>query len=172
MALQSSWPPAAADRCLKPLSATMPPMRVTAVVALMLVLTAGCVHVRPASAFQKATSMEQYERAMWDAVKEGKWLEVQSHMAETYLATMPAGVMDRAAMLEHYKRMKIAGYEISDFQSRPNGSDMVVTYRIRLRGAAGDQSLGPAIQVLTVWQTVKRGWIQIAQSAGPATIQP
>lgn len=142
-------------------------------VALLAGLSVGCMHVRPASAFQKASSMEQYERAMWDAVKDQKWLEVQTHMAESYLATTPEGVCDRAAMIAQYQRLQVTGYEISDLQSRPNGNDMVVTYHLRLHGTLAGRPLPEqAWLILTVWQTVKRGWIQIAWSASRVQAQP
>ncbi len=149
----------------------MPRMRTTSIVvsaAAALLFVVGCIHVRPASAFQKATSMEQYERAMWDAIKNQKWQEVESHMAETYVISMPDTVRDRAAMLEHLKQVKLSDYAIADLQSRPNGNDMVVTYTIEVHGTFAGKPLPFArMRILTVWQTVKRGWIEIAQSAQP-----
>ena len=120
-------------------------------VTLILLAAPACIHLTRANAFQKATNLGEYEQQMWESVKAAKWNDVRAHMAESYRCSMP------------------------------NGDDMVVTYDLELRGTAGGQPLfsGP-VHVLTVWQSVKRGWIEVAQSittagqwpAGPAMFKP
>jgi hypothetical protein len=136
--------------------------------ALALMMAVACIHVSRASAFQKATNPEQFERQMWDAVKAGKWLDVRAHMAESYRCAMPNGAHSRAEMMDFLKSMKLQGFKISNLQSSPNGADMVMTYDLELQGMASGQPIPPGrVHVLTVWQGVKRGWIEVAQSFTP-----
>jgi hypothetical protein len=102
---------------------------------------------------------------MWENVKAGHWLEVRARMAETLLVTLPNGSHNRADMLEFLQSLKLGGFDIQDLKSSPNGADMVVTYELELRGTARGQPIPPGkVHVLTVWQSVKRGWIEVAQS--------
>lgn len=150
-------------------------------VALVLLAMPACIHLTRANAFQKATNLGEYEQQMWESVKAAKWNDVRAHMAESYRCTMPNGAHSRAEMLDFLQSMKLDGFTISNLQTSPNGADMVVTYDLELRGMAGGQPLfsGP-VHVLTVWQSVKRGWIEVAQSittagqwpAGPAMFKP
>lgn len=130
----------------------------------MLAATA-CIHLTRANAFQKATNLGDYERQMWEQVKAGHWNDVRAHMAETYVCTLPNGAHSRAEMLDFLQGMKLAGFDLQNLKTSPNGADMVVTYDLVLQGTLRGQPLPPArIHVLTVWQSVKRGWIEVAQS--------
>lgn len=145
----------------------MKPARFLSILAATIALLAApaCIHFTRANAFQKATNPGEYEQQMWDAVKAGKWLDVRAHMAETYRCTLPSGARSRAEMLDFLQSMKLQTFAISNLQSSANGADMVVTYDLELQGTAGRQPI-PAgkMHVLTVWQSVKRGWIEVAQS--------
>lgn len=139
----------------------------TAAVLAVMILS-GCIHFTRANAFQKATSPGEYEQQMWEHVKAGRWLDVRARMAETLLVTMPNGSHNRAEMLEFLQGLKLTSFEIQDLKSSPNGADMVVTYDLELRGTSRGQPIPPArVHVLTVWQSVKRGWIEVAQSITP-----
>jgi hypothetical protein len=151
-----------------------------AVTAALLAASA-CIHVSRANAFQKATNLGDYERQMWQDVKAARWIDVRAHIAETYVCSMPNGAHSRAEMLDFLQSMKLEGFEIHDLKTSPNGADMVVTYDLELRGMSGGQPIPPGrVHVLTVWQSVKRGWIEVAQSittqgqwpAGPAMFKP
>ena len=141
--------------------------RMLSMSAAVLALLAGqaCIHLTRANAFQKATNPEQFERQMWDAVKAAKWLDVHAHIAESYRCTLPNGGHSRAEMMDFLRSMKLAGYTMSSVQSSPNGADIVLTYDLELQGMVAGQPIPPGrLHVLTVWQGVKHGWIEVAQS--------
>ena len=59
-------------------------------------------------------------------------------------------------------------FSLAEAQTQPNGDDMVITYTLTLRGAAEGHPIPSApVRVMTVWQTVKNGWVEIAQSWMP-----
>ena len=54
---------------------------------------------------------------------------------------------------------------MSNVHSSPNGADMVLTYDLELQGTVAGQPIPSGrVHVLTVWQGVKRGWIEVAQA--------
>lgn len=161
----------------------MKSMRMLSAIAASLALLAApaCIHFGRANAFQKATNPGQYEQQMWEHVKAARWNDVRAHMAESYLCTLPNGAHSRAEMLEFLESMKLEGFTIQNLKSSPNGADMVLTYDLELRGTSRGQPIPPGrVHVLTVWQSVKRGWIEVAQSfttegqwpGGPAMFKP
>jgi hypothetical protein len=117
-----------------------------------------------------ATGLEEYERLMWKSVQSGDWLQVNAHISPEFLGATPEGVRNRASMVEHLQQMKLTDFSLGEFESHPAGGDMVVSYVITLQGTVGGQPLpaGP-MRVVTVWQTVKRGWVEIAQTIMPVT---
>jgi hypothetical protein len=120
------------------------------------------------SAWKTATGMEEHERLMWKSIQEGDWQQVHAHLAGNFVSVTATGVRDRAATLEHLQQMKISDFSLGEFESKPHGADIVVTYVITLRGTVGGQPLPPEpMRVITVWQTVTRGWVQIAQAVMP-----
>jgi hypothetical protein len=102
--------------------------------ALALLAAAACLPVTRADAFQKATSLGQYEQQMWEQVKAGRWNDVHARIAESYRCTMPNGAHSRAEMMDFLRSMKLQGFKISNLQSSPNGADMVVTSTSSCRG--------------------------------------
>jgi hypothetical protein len=112
--------------------------------------------------------MDGHERVMWELVRTGNQQELRAHLAGSFVQSTPHGVRDRDAVLAHYAQVKLQSFEISDVETRPNGADMVITYTLRLNGTVGEQPLPSApLRVMTVWQTVKNGWVEIAQSVVP-----
>ena len=138
--------------------------------ALLLVCLCACtIWKKPAAAgWTSATGLEEYERLMWKAVQSGDWQQVNAHLAPEFMAAMPEGVRNRAATLEHLQQMKLTDFSLGEFESHPAGTDMVVSYVITLRGTVGGRPLpSEPMRVMTVWQTVKNGWVQIAQAVIP-----
>ncbi len=136
---------------------------------VFLTLFTGCMHLGPKSPFAspKVTNPAQFEREMWERVKAGDWLEVSNHMAETFVEVQPQGVRGRAEILEHLKRhTKLNSFEMTDVRTEINGADMVVAYTLVLH-FDGQPDAAP-VRVMTVWQSVSHGWVQIAQSMMPA----
>ena len=142
-------------------------------VVLALLAAPACIHFGRANAFQKATNPGEYEQQMWEHVKAAKWLDVQAHMAESYRCTMPNGAHSRSEMMDFLQTLKLDSFAITNLQSSANGADMVVTYDLQLVGKSNGQPIAAArLHVLTVWQGVKRGWIEVGQSFTPEGAWP
>jgi hypothetical protein len=133
----------------------------------------------PANAsWQSATTPEQFERLMWDAIKRGDLKEVTAHLSSTFVVVAPDGRRDRAAQLEHLRKIHLTGYEISDLESAPAGDNMVVTYTLALHGTfsgpsgspgSGDQPIPEQPwRVMTIWRVAPHTWVAVAQSVTPA----
>ena len=148
----------------------MKPARLLSILAAVIALLAApaCIHFGRANAFQKATSPGEFEQQMWESVQAARALDLRAHMAESDQCTVPGGALNRAQMLDLLAAMKLTHFAIDNLKSSPNGADMVVTYDLTLEGTFRGQPI-PAgkVHVLTVWQGVKRGWIEVAQAITP-----
>ena len=136
-------------------------------IALIALLpTAACsMWKQPGKGWVGATGGEQLVRLYWDEVKAKNWAELERHIASSAAFTNPHGIFDRAGYLESVKKMQLTDYSLGDVSVHMNGSDMVVTYNITMKGTYDGQPLpAEAIHMMTVWQQVTKGWIVIAQA--------
>lgn len=129
--------------------------------------------------WDSATGAEQYERLLWNEVKQGNWREVEKRLAATYVALTPQGVLDRAGMVVYFQGLDLTDFTLGDVQVVPNGNDMVVSYRLTLlrqEGASGrppssasptPSSVSQTFLMMTIWQQHEGGWIAIAHSQLP-----
>ena len=125
---------------------------------------------KPVSAWPAATGGEHFERLFWDDVKNRRLAELEPRLGSTFVATVPAGVQDRARFLAYLKTLQLSDYSITDLTTEPAGQDIVVTYTITLRGSQAGQPLPlTPMTMMTVWQQVKRGYIAISHSEVPKT---
>lgn len=139
---------------------------------LLLVFALGCTLWQEKSppTWKSATGPEAYTQLLWQEIKAKNFAEVERRLAATYVAIGPAGRLDRAQAVEHFKQFEIDDFAIGEVDVRPNGPDMVVTYSITLRGRLAGQPLASTpYRMMTVWQEVKGGWIVIAHAVVPAT---
>lgn len=117
-------------------------------------------------AWKNATGAEQYERLLWQAIRDKDWKEVEYRLAPTFVGVDAKGqTFDRAGWVEHWKAAQIKDSSLGEVSVQPNGTDMTVTYVLHLSGGGST-----ALRVVSVWQQVKGGWMLIAQSGTP--IQP
>jgi hypothetical protein len=125
----------------------------------------------PVKSWQDATGAEGLERSYWHEVKGQNWQALDRHLAGNYVSFTPEeGRLDRAAAVQHLQGLHLDDYSLGDFETEMNGSTLVVTYTIRMRGTYDGQPL-PAdpVRMMTVWQQQKIGWLAIAHSViGPA----
>jgi len=146
-------------------------LRMTLVVVVVVLLLCGCTMWRTKRdpGWNVATSADQYERLMWEAVQKQDYKEVERHLSSTFVASSPAGTLDRAAALQHLRLVHITSFEMSNVQTTPAGNDTVVTYLLGLHGRLDNQPL-PAdpMRVMAIWQSTRHGWLAIAQSVTPA----
>lgn len=120
--------------------------------------------------WQGATSGEHLEQLFWRDVKAKNWRSLESRMGPMLVTTISPGVMDRAASLEHLKSLDVQEFQIGELDTRPAGTDLIVTYVITLKGTAGGKALATTpIRMMSVWQQLSKGWVLVAQSAVPKT---
>ncbi|MEO8725730.1 MAG: nuclear transport factor 2 family protein [Acidobacteriaceae bacterium] len=119
----------------------------------------------PRSTFGKATGPDGWESAFWGAVKDKDWAGVERHLSSNYVFTAAPGGFDKAQTLALLKRFDLTGFEITDFTSRPEGNDFVVTYTLAISGTFDGKPIAhPVTRILSVWQLQKKGEVLIAQS--------
>lgn len=120
---------------------------------------------RPVRAFSDATGGEGLERVFWKEVKAQDWNEVDRILASNYLGSTPTGTLTRDAALAQYHQWQLKDYSLGDLTTQHHGLTIIVTYKITLVGTAGSGPLPSApLQMMTVWQQQKRGWVMVAHS--------
>ncbi len=132
-----------------------------------VLLLSGCAGEPKHPTWNSATGAEQYERLMWQAVHDQDWANIERHLAPTFAGVNASGrVLDRAGWLEYWKTAHLGEYSIGEVAVQPEGDDMVLTYLVHL---GPDAKMGPnnALQVVSVWQTIKGRWTLIAASTTP-----
>src|SRR5437660_927775 len=103
---------------------------------------------------------------MWKAIQAGDWQQVRAHMSESFVQIGPNARRDRDQTIQRLQQLQIDEAQLGEFETRPNGLDMVVTYVVTYH-TRNPQPATETRRVLTVWQSAKRGWIEIAQSSVP-----
>jgi hypothetical protein len=124
----------------------------------------------PISHWADATGGEGLERNFWKEVKNKNWSELDRHLAGNYVSFTPEqGRMDRETTVAYLQKLQLNEFSLGAFESELNGSTLVVTYTITLRGNFSGQPLPTApMRMMTVWQQQKPGWMAIAHSViGP-----
>jgi len=136
---------------------------------LLCLALAGCLKTPGKGPWSKATGAEEHERLMWQAIHDKKWNEVENHLAATFVGVDTHGQSyDRAWWIEHWKRMDVRDFSLGELTVQPNGPDMVITYKMQLRGEESGQSIpDAAVRVVSVWQGLKHGWVMVSQAMTP-----
>ena len=122
--------------------------------------------------WKNATGAEQYERLMWQSIRKKDWRDVEYRLAPTFVGVTPQGrALDRDGWVAYWKDAQIEDFSIGEVSVQPAGSDMVVTFVLRLVGTAAGRPFPQAgVRVISVWQQVKSGWILTATSSVPVTL--
>lgn len=116
--------------------------------------------------FKTATGAEQYERLMWDAVKNKDRLAIASHLASNYVRQDGSGTKNKEQYLAELEQINLTDYSLAELNVTPQGTNMIVTYAITLRGNNGGRPFpNEPIRYLSVWQQQKAGWVLVAQSS-------
>ena len=105
--------------------------------------------------WKNATGAEQYERLMWQAIRDKDWKEVEYRLAPVFAGVNANGqLLDRGGWVAFWKTAPVNDFSLAEVVVQPNTSDMTVTYVLRLNGAPA-----AGLRVVSVWQQVKGGWI-------------
>ena len=135
----------------------------------MVLPAVGCWEEKQPATWKSATGAEALEKLLWDEAKAKNWAEIERHVGATFVAVGPQGFVDRAGFMEHMKSFEIEDFSLGNVDSKPNGSDVMVTYDITVKGKLGGRELPPVpFHMLSIWQQVKGGWILV----GHATVPP
>jgi Domain of unknown function (DUF4440) len=144
-------------------------MPILGLVAVLL-LEAGCTMNKehPANSFADATGGEGLERVFWKSVAAADWTDVDRALASNYSGVTASGTLDKAAAMEQYRQWQLKEYSLGDLKTELNGNTIVVTYAITLNGSAGGGAPLPSgpQHMMSVWQQQKKGWVEIAHTAG------
>lgn len=120
-----------------------------------------------------ATGAEQFERLLWRDVKEQHWVDVEAHLAPSFVSVHGGGTRDRATTLDYLKSLSLTEYTLGDFNTTGNGADLIVTYTARISGTCQGRPLSSEpIQMMTVWQQVTKNWVAVAHSESRAAPSP
>jgi hypothetical protein len=135
---------------------------------VMIVCLSGCTIGKEPKhpSWKNATGAEQYERLMWQAIRDKNWPDVENHLASTFAGVDAKGqAHDRAGWVDYWKSAPVRDFNLGELTVQPNSSDMTITYVLHLNGEAS------ALRVISVWQQVKGGWMLIATSETPVQTQ-
>jgi hypothetical protein len=132
--------------------------------ALCLVAVLGCTGGEPKHpTWKNATGAEQYERLLWQALRDKDWKEAEYRLAPTFVGVIANGqALDRAGWIAHWQAEPIKEFSLGEVSVQPNKVDMTVAYQLHLVGATTSD-----MQVISVWQEIKGGWILTATSHTP-----
>ena len=127
----------------------------------------GCSGTPKHPNWKNATGAEQYERLMWEAIRDKNWKELERHLAPTFVGVAPDGkVCDRAGWLAQWQSSQLMAFSLAETQVQPEGADMVVSYVVNSDYANGSRA--PAMwRVVSVWQDVKTRWVLISTALVP-----
>src|SRR5437762_11921240 len=96
-----------------------------AVIVLVFLACSGCTMWRAKRnpGWNAATSAEQYERLMWEALQKQDYKGVERPLSSTFVASRPAGTLDRAAAGQPLRLMHFTSFEMSDVKVAAGGND-------------------------------------------------
>ena len=112
------------------------------------------------------TSAEQYERLLWTAVKEKKWVQVPGMLGANVMYGAGGNVLSKDQVVPYLQGLNLIDFNITQMVVKPNGSDMSLSYTLQRSSAGGPPQTFSAI---SVWQQAGSGWILIAHMEHPAT---
>lgn len=128
---------------------------------------AGCSGPPKRATWSNATGAEQYERLMWESIRDKNWNQFSRRLAPTFVGVAADGrAFDRQGWVDYWKARGVKDSSLGDVQVQPEGPDMVVTYVLHLEVTSSSSS-SAGVRVVSVWQQVKGGWMLTASSMTP-----
>jgi hypothetical protein len=141
-------------------------MRAILVTLLLATLTGCTIYGEKKPATLKSTSSaEQYERILWDTIKDKHWDRVPGLLSNNLMYSADGKAMDKDQVIAYLQSEKITGVNITNMVVKPNGPDMTLNYTLQLSQASGPPQ---TLTAVSVWQQVGSNWILIAHMQQPA----
>src|SRR5262249_17887645 len=102
------------------------------VLVLLMATMFGCMGGEPKHAtWKNATGAEQYERLLWQALRDKDWKEAEYRLAPTFVGVIASGqALDRAGWIAHWQAAQIKEFSLGEVSVQPNGPDMTVAYQL------------------------------------------
>ena len=117
----------------------------------------GCGGVPKHPGWSNAAGAEQYERLMWQAIRDHNWSEFDRHLAPIFVGVNSSGqVFNRDQWVAYWKNAPLKHFSMGELSVQPQGPDMIVTYVFH--------SERDACRVVSVWQGIEKGWILTTMS--------
>ena len=127
-----------------------------ALIAMMVValILSGCAGAPKHATWSNVTGAEQYERLMWQAVRDKDWANFERHLSPTFVGVNGDGqTYDRQGWVDYWKGSDLKEFTLGDLSVFPDGPDMKINYTLRVSGAGGKTPIPAAgLRVVTVWQ--------------------
>lgn len=143
-------------------------MRHTLALMIFGLLLAGCAGESKHPSWSNSTSAEQHERLMWKAIQDKDWSNVERHLSPTFVGVNAAGqVFDRSGWVAYWKSSPLQDFSLGEISVHPEGPDMKVTYIFHLQGTSAGAEPAPGLQIVSVWQQYKTGWMLTATALTP-----
>ncbi len=125
---------------------------------------------KPVHAWKSATGGENLEHLFWDSVKDKAWLELEQHLAPTFVYVGPSGINEKVAALDYFQSLEIKTLNLGEMTVRPSGGDViVVTYVLNIEATRKGKPLSAKeYRVTSTWQQIGKKWMLIARAHTPA----
>ncbi len=116
--------------------------------------------------WQQATGGEHLERLFWDTVKDKSWLELEKHLAPTFVYVGPSGIHEKVAALDYFESLQIKDLTLGEMTVRPSGGDVVVvTYVLNINATRKGKPLSAnEFRVTSTWQRIDKNWMLLARA--------
>jgi uncharacterized protein DUF4440 len=137
--------------------------------ALATVGLSGCTFYgeKKPPTLKSTTSAEQYERLFWSAVKAKNWQQLPGMLADNVMYSVGGKVLSKNQVVPYLQGLNIADFTISNVVVKPNGVDMSLSYTLQLSPGSGPLQ---TLTAISVWQQVAQGWILIAHTEQPQSL--
>jgi hypothetical protein len=140
-------------------------MRKLWISSLALVALTGCTlfGVKNPPTLKSTTSAAQYERLLWAAVKDKKWVQVPGFLAANVTYGEGGKLLTKDQVVPYFQSLNLTDYTITGMVVKPNGPDMTLSYTLQLAPS------GQTVNAVSVWQQTSQGWILIVHTETPTT---
>ena len=137
-------------------------------IVLQFFILNGCFRGSSKPGWSTSSGAEEYERLMWQAIRDKDWMEVEHHLAPVFVGVNTNGQkFDHAGWVDYWKSLQVKDFSLGELTVEPEGADMVVIYDLQLSGASGSSIFAGKIRVVSIWQQLKAGWVLISQAQTP-----
>jgi hypothetical protein len=136
-------------------------------ISILLATLTGCTLYgdKKPPTLKSTSSAEQYERILWDTVKDKHWEKVPGLLSNNLMYSASGKPLTKDQAISFLQSENITGVSITNMVVKPNGPDMTLNYTLQLSLANGQPQ---TLTAVSVWQQVGSNWILIAHMEQPS----